>query len=577
MARNPHLEQFHQDLRARYPLDGATMTYSQWLAANTRLGVRPFGFKGFEFQQAIVDDMHPDMAVIKCSQIGLTETQIRKFLAFLKRHRSTSGIFTFPDEKMFKKNSKTRIKPVVSQPVFNSTLNETKPSRSMELYEIDGSFAHILGMTEGDATSTPADILFHDELDLSDQAMIGLYQSRLQNSDFKITQRFSTPTHPGFGIDAAYQASDQRQYMVRCDGCGHWQAPGFEMGFLHLPGYAGDGKLDDLDADGVAGIDLDGCYVKCEHCSAKLDLWDPGKREWVAAYPARMGRGYRVSPFSPCHGRITVQYILQQLLRMKQLNQLKGWYNTVLGQTYSDGNSKLEPDKVKLIMRGPERVEVGSTVPVALGCDMGKTCHLVLGVPRGDDVDPFHFEQVPSEKIEDRIEQLLRSYNIVAGAVDRHPYTPTADRIRILSRGVVLPVEYRGAPLVNLVHDEYDNLNFVQINRTAAIDAVVKAVLNRSFEMRGYGGLASVLIEHMCDMVRIETDEKPATWEKTTGADHFMHSLVMLKASVKIRNIILAQSETELRTLVGLLGVRTAPLATLGQLPGKGRRLERVI
>ena len=38
--------------------------------------------------------------------------------------------------------------------------------------------------------------------------------------------------------------------------------------------------------------------------------------------------------------------------------------------------------------------------------------------------------------------------------------------------------------------------------------------------------------------VRIELPEKLATWEKTTGQDHFMHSLVLLQASTKIRHII---------------------------------------
>ena len=499
-----------------------------------------------------------------------TEVQIRKFLAFLKRNRSTSGIFTFPDEKMFKKNSKTRVRPVVSQPAFRSnSLEDDKPHRSMELYQIDQSFAHIMGMTEGDATSTPADILFHDELDLSDQSMIGLYQSRLQNSSFKITQKFSTPTHPGFGIDAAYQASDQHQYMVRCEACNHWQAPMFRMEFLCLPGYDGEGDLENVDPDMLSRIDLNGSYVKCESCSARLDLANPDLREWVAKFPARRGRGYRISPFST--SRLTIPYIFDQLIKMKQLGAVKGWYNTVLGETYSDGNSKLEPDVVRAVMRGPAKIDVGDS-PVALGCDQGKTCHLTLGKITDTEVIPFLWEQVPSSEIKERIAQLREKYNIVCGGVDRFPYTPTAEEIRDASKRVIMPIEYRGAVHLKIVEDEYGSPDYISINRTAAIDAQVRAVQRGATSFYGYGGLEQVIIEQLCDMVRIEVDERPATWEKLTGNDHFLHSLTLMRASIKARELSLLNDKVEARTLVSFMPTRPAQLATLG-----GRQLARVI
>lgn len=560
MPANLYLEQFHDDLRARYPVDGSDVSYSEWVATNTRLGIRPFSYAGYEFQRAIVDDMATDLSVKKPSQVGMTEVQIRKFLAFLARNRGTSGIFSFPTEKMFKKNSKTRIRPIVQQACFNGTASDDKPSRAMDLYEINGSFAHITGLTEGDATSTPADIVFNDEVDLSDQQMIGLMQSRLQNSIFKITQRFSTPTHPGFGIDAAYNASDQRQYQVRCR-CRHWQNPKFRMPFLHLDGYHGDGKLDELDAEVISHLNLSASYVKCERCSQPLDLGDPTLREWVAKYQARRAHGYEITPFST--SRLTIDYILDQLLKQRALDNIKGWHNTVLGETFSDGSSKLEPEVVKAVMKSPAVPDIGRDVAVALGGDMGQTCHLTLGVIRGQEVDPFLFEQVPSSQIEERITQLRARYNIVCGAVDRHPYTPTSEAIRDASNRIILPVEYRGDAPINVKRDEYEGLSYVQINRTRAIDAQVRAVRNQTTSFYGYGGLAQVIIEQLCDMVRIEADEKPATWEKLTGADHFMHSLTLMRASIKIADIVSLLNISETRTFIGLIAVPTARPAGL--------------
>lgn len=557
MPVNPYTARFVEDLRARYPVDGSHISYSQWVSLNTKLAGKPFSYAGFEFQEAIVDDMAPDLSVIKPSQTGLTEVQIRKFLAVLARNRGTSGIFTFPDEKMFKKNSKTRIRPVVSQPAFSSTgMDDDKPQRSMSLFEVNGSFAHIMGMTEGDATSTPADFLFHDELDLSDPTMIGLYQSRLQNSTYRVTQAFSTPTHPGYGIDARFNSSDQRHYMVRCR-CGHWQAPTFTMPFLHLPGYDGDGLLDELDPDMVSRIDLSNSFVKCERCSQALDLTDPTLREWIAKHPSRLSRGYKVSPFSPTHGRLNIKYIVGQLLKMRDLDQIKGWHNTVLGEPFSDGNSKLEPPMVQACMTGPQVPDIAAWQPVALGCDMGRTCHLTLGLPVRNDVHPFLFEQVPSSRIHERIEQLRERYNIVTGCVDRHPYTPDAERIRDASDRKILPLEYRGATTFNIKHDEYGNLDHIQANRTQVIDHQIRAIREKSTKLAGYGGLGPVVVEHLCDMVRIETDHKPATWEKLTGNDHFLHSLALMRASIKMRELVQLQDATDARILVGLVAVPT--------------------
>lgn len=558
-----------------------------------RLGSKHNGRSTEALRRRVVDVRPVPATPVRCIQVNSpdhlflagrqmvpthnTEVQVRKFLAFLTRNRGTSGIFSFPDEKMFKKNSKTRIKPVVKQPVFNSTgMDDDKPTRAMNLYEINGSFAHIMGMTEGDATSTPADILFHDELDLSNMTMIGLYQSRLQNSAWKITQAFSTPTFPMFGIDAAYQASDMHEYMARCECCGHWQVPSFAMRFLRLPGYVGEGNLIDLDAEGLSKIDLTASCFVCERCSKPLNLRNPELREWVAERPSRDARGYRIRPTASY--KLDPAYILRQLIKMKRLDQLKGWHNTVLGETYNDGNSKLEPEVVKACMKGGAVPEVGSNVPCALASDMGLTCHLTVGRIENGVVHPFLWEQVPHGQLKERIAQLRAKYNIVAGAVDRHPYTTTANEIRDDTSQVILPVEYRGQEHVAVREDEYGALDFIQINRTKAIDDAVKVIKSNVLEMTGYTHMAQIVVEHLCDMVRIELPERMATWEKTTGADHFMHSLVLLQASIKIRHIVeMTRAGPAPKKLLGLIGVPVAPGAHSQLGAPKRKTPERLI
>lgn len=574
MAANPLIAQFHDDLRARYPVDGAGMSYSEWIKANTRLAGRSFTTKDREYQDAILNDMAVDLVVKKPSQVGMTEVQVRKMLAFLTRNRGTTGIFSFPNDVMFKRNSKTRIRPLISStPVFNASAFDDKPTRSMDLYEIAGSFLYVTGMTEGDATSIPADYLGHDELDLSAPSIISLYQSRLQDSDFKITHKFSTPTLPGYGIDAVYAATDQREYNIRCESCNHWQVPRFTPESFCLPGFTGTDLIKELDADTVGRCDYDNAHLRCTKCSRALDMNNPALREWVAAYPARRAHGYWVRPFST--SRITPQHVITQLLRMKADDDgMKVFHNTVMGETFSDGNAKLEPDVVKLAMSGPAVPDVGADVPVAMGIDMGSTCHVTLGRVRGDLADPFLFLQVKSDDLEDKVAELRAKYKVIAGGVDRLPYTPTANRLREQSKGVILPLEYRQGAHVNIRKNEDDVIAYAEINRTAAIDAVVRSISHKPplIEMCGYGSLGTLLIEQLCDMVRLDVDEKQAVWQKLTGNDHFLHSLVLMRAALRVHQIILMTNAETPRRLLGVLGVPTAQSTNLGGLRPRERR-----
>lgn len=553
---NPHLEQLLATLTARYSVDRAEMTYADWIETNTSLRKRPFSFEGYEFQVAITNDLHPSMAVKKCSQVGLTEVQIRKAMAFLRRTTATSLIFSLPNEDMFKRVSKTRIRPLVkSEKVFNLEGDDESPVRSMELIQIGSSFMYITGCGEKDATSIPADFLMHDELDLSPMNMIGLFQSRLQNSLWKITQEFSTPTFTGYGIDQKYEISDKREFMVRCVSCNRHQVPTFTRKHVHIEGLGDLEDLSHIDRELAEELDLVNAYVKCEYCEARLDLSNPNLREWVAEYPSRtLQRGYWVRPFST--SRLTIEYIVRQLLKFKDQDYIKGWYNTVLGEAYIDAKSRLGEDEIRAVMRGEAEPQISADTPVAIGIDIGQTCHIVLGALNGyEGVRVFKFETCHVNDLLERVFQILQTYRVIAGTVDRHPYTPEADRLRDLSQGRILPVEYRGTAPIGVVKDEFDTVTHMQANRTKIIDEVVRRIRNKSLEMAGYGSQRRVVIEHLRDMVREEKPEEPAKWVKLSGNDHYFHALAFLTFASKLPLVLTELVSNESRSCIAISGL----------------------
>lgn len=561
MNANPYTQGLVKTLKTRYSVEAVGMTTGDWICANTRSKGLPFKFEGYEFQREIVNDLHPNLDVMKISQVGLTEIQMRKALALVVRNVGMVGIFSLPNEKMYKRFYQSRMKPVLDgNPIFNTEI-DSGSVRSMDLVQFGESFLNIVNATEGSATSTSADFVFNDEVDLSDQKALALFASRLQNSSHKIRQRFSTPTWQGFGIDSSYSASDQREYHCRCHACRHWQVPLWDKRWVKIPGLGDSMGLNEINAETVEKLTLEDALVVCESCGAPLDLDDP-TREWVATYPSREhGRGYRVRPFSS--GRITVPYIVRQLLEYTRLDFVRGWHNTVIGESYSDSSARLEESQIKLCMGQAKPQEIGSDLPVFMGIDMGLVCHVTLGTPRNGRMEVFSFEVVHSRNIVEHAREINQRYNLISGSCDRHPYTPTAEEIRDATDGKVMPIEYRGDAELKPVKDAADKITHWQINRTRALDIVAKRVRTHGYEFSGYGGQERVIIDHLRDMIREETPETQAKWKKLNGVDHYFHSLLFLEMGYKLPDALLNYLDVETRETVYFAGINMKSFTSL--------------
>lgn len=533
------------------------MPLDQWITENTSYKRRPFTYDRYPFQRRIAGDDHPNLSVIKCSQIGLTEIQIRKFLAILRRNNGLSGIFSFANEDMRRRTYSTRVGPIVSvDDAFNPPMVD-KPIRRQDLVQIGDSFGYFTGCTESEATNIPADILFHDEYDLSPQEIISLYQSRLQGSDYKITQAFSTPTFLGWGIDRQFSLSDQHYYKVKCDSCNHWQFPIFNHKFIYIPNLDSDAeKLTDYTTEQIADIDFKGAYVGCERCQKRLDLADPRKRAWVAMLPSRTeNRGYKVNPFST--DRINLEYIFRQLSSYKDKDNLKGFYNTVLGEPFTESNAQIQKHEIEACMAPHGRPpEVSKDTSVFMGVDMGQICHIVLlGEHTRDGKDPFFlFDSVSIHHLAERIADLRATYSIVQGCVDRYPYTPTVDAFRDMSNGLIMPVHYAGNAIIQQKIDEGDNVIYYMANRTATLDRVRTSIINNMASLEGYGSYKETIMTHLRDMVRDETPEKEPVWKKLNGNDHFFHAMAMALLARRVSEHLYTSNYSKNVTVLSISG-----------------------
>jgi len=567
---------------ARFSIDTKDMSIGDWICANTKLRGRPFSFDRYPFQKAITDDMHPNMDVVKPSQVGLSEIQVRKSLAFLARNRGTSLIFTMPNDDMFERMSSTRILPLAKEEkAFNlDTASGEKPTRSKGLIQIGTSFLYVTGMKEGDATSISADVVFNDEIDLSDQQMLALFNSRLQNSDWKINQRFSTPTFKGFGVDGGFERSDQHEYLCKCDACNHWNIPLFNEKFVDVPGLPSDLTLREINESMIDNgmININDGQVVCEKCRSPLDLSRTENREWVARYASRTHhRGYRVSPFST--DRIGVPYIIQQMFRYRQRDYMRGFENTVLGLADKAGAARLSEAEIKACITSQveEPTPRDKTKPTWIGIDVGQTCHIIVSQGYStEDQQAVLIKTVPADLLVTEVKMILDSYNVIGGACDRHPYTPTAEALRDVSDGRILPVEYRGTKDFNAVRDQLTKeVTHAQVSRTGVIDGIVKMVRHQHIRFSGYDNHKQELVDHFQDMVRDEQPGKPATWIKMTGNDHFFHAGAFLYAGIKVQELVKGLF-SENRSTIILTGVEMDTNATSPYKISTGKNSQRV-
>lgn len=554
MNDNALMAAFLDRLRHRYSIDSENMSITDWLEKNTTLRKKPYSIKGYDFQRRIADDLHTNMSVIKPSQIGLTEIQIRKALAFVRRNDGVSVIYSMPTDSMRDRLSQTRVKPIVENDAVFETEFDEDAVRAKGLMQFGQSFLYMTGNKEADATSIAADMLMSDEIDLAaDPEMLNLYRSRLQGSKYKINQRFSTPTYPKAGISQDYSGSDQHEYFLKCHACNHQQVPEFSRKFCDIPGLGDrhESLVEEINIDNVGDLDLRNSVVVCEKCRTPLHLGDAERREWVALNPSMsdLSRGYRVRPFS-LEG-LDIRYIVGELIEAKKKTSLRRFHNTVLGEAYIDDSIALSEDMVRAAL-GQQLGWHYNNQQAFLGIDVGQNCHVVMGTwNRTDGWNVFYWNTVPATQLEEHVKKLLAEYKIVGGAIDRHPYTPTAVAVRALSEGKIYPVEYRGLTEVNVKdNDLTPEESYAQVNKTQLLDDVARAIRTNEMTFTNYGDQSKLIIEHMMDNVRHEEEGEKAVWKKQTGNDHYFHAVAFMLASKKLADFLIANDKNDIRSLV---------------------------
>ncbi|MBU1948029.1 MAG: phage terminase large subunit family protein, partial [Candidatus Eisenbacteria bacterium] len=211
---------FSQRYLKRRALDLATATtrsisdpLAEWAVNRIRLETKPFRFEGHEYLRAIYDDIAPYIVLSKAAQIGGTTWAILKSI-----HACLTGlnvVYFFPTRTDVIEFSKSRVSPLLNDNPFLSRMMTDTDTAGLK--RIGDAHLYLRGMqsTVG-MKSVPADMIVFDELDETPPAAKAMAKERLAHSDYKRIIELSNPSLPDYGIDEAYQKSDQRHWTLKC-------------------------------------------------------------------------------------------------------------------------------------------------------------------------------------------------------------------------------------------------------------------------------------------------------------------------------------------------------------------------
>lgn len=535
-----HLERVRVAVLGRHSM----ATLAKWITENTTLGGDPFSFVDHEFQEPIVSDTSQEVAVQKCSQVGVSEVTVRLALAMVNVVSPMTAIYTLPTAKFSAKFVRTRVDPVIQgSPAMRENIHRSNDNSEMK--QFGDSFIYFNGAASSNAPiSIPADVIINDETDFSDQEVLSQYTSRLTHSKWKIIRKFSTPTLPGFGVNKSFSESRRHYNLCRCCHCNHWFMPSY-YDHVRVPDYKGD--LRDVTKAVLARIRWNEAYVACPKCANPVDL-NKEYREVVCENPGEqlVGAGYQVTPFDA--PRIIK---VGDLIRSStNYARIQDFVNFGLGLPMEDSEATLtRTDLERLYVRAL----AGSNSVYVMGVDVGNVYHFVIAAVDGfDDMLVVHTERVPMGRAKERYHALRNQYRVVCSVIDSNPHSETVMSLQTQDPNLYAAVYMRSRSLLthNVVDKEKDKeegqdfVRQVNINRSKAFDGYMSYMRDNHLALCEPDSEEEkeTFIQHHVSMKRVkvfdpESEELSYSWQKTDGEDHYHHASLYCWIAGKIRGV----------------------------------------
>jgi len=461
----------------------------------------PLDFARWPFQKELYEQGFDDkeVVVMKATQLGMSAWLVRWALCWADLH-GARVVYIFPRARQLADFSQGRVRPLVTSAYLKTRVPPAQV-QNVFLKSVGLGIVYFRGSeAEAGLESIDADALCLDEHDLLVQAHIPVAERRVGGQDsLGLIRRVGFPTVSEHGIHREYVKTDQRQWHVKCERCGEWQAITW-----------------------AENVDLDRGIRVCRAC--RKGPLDVAVGEWVASYPSRDTRGYHVTKLLLPSPEIVPRLIDASREQVAYRRQV--FYNRDLGEPWEEEGARLTAAMIAAAQRDYVQVDAYTgTNPVVMGVDVASTRSLNVWISEqlsDDQGRTLHVGLVDS--FED-LAKLMNRYRVAMACIDHLPEGRLARAFANRFAGRCFIVNYATGEQKDVLTVD-DQQRRASVRRTEAIDAAQERI--RAQREHLPQDLPSGLVAQMCSNVRsIEQDDvgRIKVLYRADGPDDYMQAL----------------------------------------------------
>lgn len=456
------------------------MLVPEGTAGPLRLGDFPYQIEPF-YSDEIADAL--EVVFRKSTQIGASTALWRWAVRQCDQFGETTMYF-FPTQTHVTEFGDERIEPSIEASEYLRRRIPRGHTRRKTMKQIGGGILQLRGLqSKAGAQAVAAQAIVIDEYDDCPEKNIADAERRLSGAAAMghkpRIRRSGRPSLPGYGIDASYMESDQRQFHVTCPECGDEQLIEFSS-LRWRTGAGGDAVLQAGHDDYEVRKDVTETWRACRSCDASLE-GDPilqGRWKATAHGPGRIP-GFHIP-------RLIVPLTdLSQIVvasRSTKISEVEAFHAADLGVPYAAADAMLtDADIDRAMAKGYAEAHQSyeGRFPITMGIDVASernlsgriTEHWPDGSRKALKVwEPPDFEDVARH---------MEAFNVTLAAIDAQPERRSAKGLVRDFPGRIVLVEYEDNPRAKAWHYREED-NTVRVNRTEAIDAMMDGIRDGS-------------------------------------------------------------------------------------------------
>lgn len=489
-----------------------------WLVNNIKLPKgAAWGFENRPWQIDIIEDKSKQIIVRKPTQIGMSTVFLGKMLYFTDMYQCRA-MYTLPRQDDVTDMVYSRLQEVIQEsPYIGNRMGDVD---NVRMKRFGKSWIHFAEMSVP-PRMMDVDWMINDEVDLSNQEHLEMAASRMDASQYSYRHRISTPTIENFGIDALFQLSDQKHWVITCGYCSHEQVMDW-----------GDNVI----------FDKGEAHYVCAKCRGPISADDIREGRWIAMGNTKSElSGYQIS-------HLMVPYISPNKLWIEYKTMgPKNFYNFRLGLPYTPSSGAITKDLLSnnCLAKQYERelVATSKSAKYVIGADQGNVITYAVGKidEETNTVDVVSLGEIPFDNGFEELRKIMQRFGIRRGVIDALPNHHDSMKVAEAYGGRV-SVAYFSA--IKDIYRLQDSVK-LHINKTDGYDSLLSAIVEGRIQFYNNGERIEDWVDramsHLSNMrrdvvqvVNRATGKTTTHQWKNTGPDHFADAILYMNFAAEL-------------------------------------------